>query len=62
MNRERQRKTKTSERKKMERDMMNSREGKWVAGSEKVREGQVLCVRSDNWVSSISYSESRKEI
>lgn len=62
MNRDRQRKAKNSERKKVEMVMTNSRGNKWMAESGKIREGQVLCVRSDNWMSSIIYSESRREI
>lgn len=42
----------------MERHMTN-RETKWMAVSEKIREGEVLCIRSDNWVSSDSYSERK---
>lgn len=42
----------------MERSMTDSTESEWMAVSEKLREGEVLCVRSDSWVSSDSCSKS----
>lgn len=40
--------------------MVNGRESKWMAVSEKIR-GEELCVRSDKWVSGDIYSKTKKE-